>query len=322
MSRKRPRRSILETSCYVVALRYEEGLARGDWTTQADASSALGVSQAELSIALRLDSLPADLIGLFAQHTEISSHAVRVIRDVIARDGLETVQLRIQRHVADNIKLPAKAVLAVVKGRLSVSGKALSASRIDGKEIITGSQDLPRYISDRYYLGIVNGEWKSYSGCSRALRISRRSISDAVSLGQLPDRVRSLFKEAELTFAVGRKLLALEKDLGRKELLMRASNIRNVPYEHTADHVLRELKGENVSPGEIFRLRIRKARGSKRLIIDCDYAEYLFRYRREMEAALKQVVKKLTVSPEAHDMRTFLYPNSQAMLARGVDPQR
>lgn len=317
MSRKRPRRSILETSCCVVALRYEQGLARGEWATQADASRALGVSQAELSIALRLDSLPAELIGLFAEHTEISSHTVRVIRDVIARDGLETVQLRIQRHVADNIKLPAKAALAVVKGRLSVSGKALSASRIDGKEIITGSQDLPRYISDRYHLGIVNGEWKSYSGCSRALRISRRSISNAVSLGQLPDRVTTLFKDADLTFAVGRKLLAIEKDIGSEELLARASYIRHWADERTADQLLRELKRENVSPEELPRLRIRKGRGSRRLVIDCDYAEFLFPYRREMEAALNQVVKKFTVGPATEETRrAVLYPFLAAMPRR------
>ncbi|MFP3553187.1 hypothetical protein SB861_21065 [Paraburkholderia sp. SIMBA_049] len=314
MSRKRPRRSILKTSCIVVAFQYEQGLARGEWTTQAGAARALGVSQAELSMALRLDSLPAGLFDMFAQPGEISSHTVRVICDVIARDGLETVQLRIQQHAAVNSKLPVKAVLAMVKGRLHVARKALPSSGIDKKKIVTGSQDLPRYISDRYHLGIVNGEWTSYSGCSRALRISRRNISNAVSLGQLPDRVRSLFKEAELTLAVGRKLLALEKDLGSKELLARASYIRSTAHEHAADHLLRELKGENVRPGEFSRLRIRKGRGTKRLIIECEHAGFLFPYRREMEAALNQVVRKLTVSPEADETnRTFLYPLWEAM---------
>ncbi|WP_143327394.1 hypothetical protein [Paraburkholderia hospita] len=209
-------------------------------------------------MALRLDSLPAGLIGMFEHPGDISSHTVRVICDVIARDGLETVQARIQQHAAVNSKLPVKAVLAMVKGRLHVARKALPSSGIDKKKIITGSQDIPRYVSDRYHLGIVNGEWTSYSGCSRALRISRRNISNAVSLGQLPDSVRSLFKEAELTFAVGRKLLALEKDLGSKELLARASYIPSTAREHTADHLLRELKRENVRPGEFSRLRIRK----------------------------------------------------------------
>jgi ParB-like chromosome segregation protein Spo0J len=301
----------------VVAFQYKQGLARGEWTTQAGASRALGVSQAELSMALRLDSLPAGLIEMFEHPGDISSHTVRVIRDVIARDGLETVQLRIQRHAAANIKLPVKAVLAVVKGRLSVARKALPSSGIDNKKIITGSQDLPRYISDRYHLGIVNGEWRSYSGCSRALRISRRSISNAVSLWQLPDSVRLLFKEAELTFAVGRKLLALEKELGSKELLARASYIRSTAHEHTAEHLLRELKGENVRPGEFSRLRIRKGRGTNRLIIEAEHAGFLFPYRREMAAALNQVVKKLTVSPEADEMRrTLLYPLLEAMRRR------
>jgi hypothetical protein len=75
---------------------------------------------------------------------------------------------------------------------------------------------------------------------------------------------------------VGRKLLALEKDLGSKELLARASYIRYTAREHTADHLLRKLKGENVRPGDFSRLRIRKGRGTKRLIIECDHAEFLF----------------------------------------------
>ncbi|TCG03483.1 hypothetical protein BZM27_48135 [Paraburkholderia steynii] len=310
MSSKRALRAIYQRSCLLVVVQYEWGLARGEWTTQAGASRALGISQAELSTALQFDSLPAELTDMFAEPAEISCHTVRVIRGVIARDGLETVRLRIRQHVAAGSKLPTKAVLALVKGRLSDARKALPPS---GK-IITRSPDLPRYISDRFHLGIVNGEWTGYTSCSRALRISRRNISEAVSIGQLPDSVRSLFKETELTFAVGRKLLALEIDLGSKELLARASYIRSSAHEHTANHLLRELKGENVSPGEFSRLRIRKGRGSKRLIIDCDHAEFLFRYRREMEAALNQVVRKLTVSPEADEItRTILYPFSEAM---------
>ena len=46
-------RIIKKRSCYLIAYLYEEGLAKGNWTTQAGASNALGVSQAELSLALR-----------------------------------------------------------------------------------------------------------------------------------------------------------------------------------------------------------------------------------------------------------------------------
>ncbi len=98
---------------------------------------------------------------------------------------------------------------------------------------------------------------------------------------------------------MGRKLLALEKDLGSKELLARASYIRSTAHEHTADHLLRKLKGENVRPGEFSRLRIRKGRGTKRLIIECEHAGFLFRYRRQMGAD--------------ETMRTVLYPFLDAM---------
>lgn len=66
----------------------------------------------------------------------------------------------------------------------------------------------------------------------------------------------------------------------------------------TAETVLREFNCENVRPSDRFRVCIRKGRGAKRLIIECNHAEFLFRYRRELELAIGSVVKKLTVSPE------------------------
>ena len=61
----------------------------------------------------------------------------------------------------------------------------------------------------------------------------------------------------------------------------------------TAETVLQEFNGENVRPSGI-----RKGRGAKRLIIECNHAESLFGFRRELEIAIRSVVKKLTVSLE------------------------
>lgn len=312
ISRNRPRRPLGQRSCFLVSFQYKEGLARGDWTTQAGASRALGVSQAELSMALRLDSLPADLLRIFAKDTDVTSHTVRVISDVIAHDGLETVRDRIRPHAAAGSRLPAKVVLALMRGRLSGATKALPLPGRAENELITRLQDLPAYVSNRYRLGTINGEWTSYSDCSRASGISRRNISHAVSIGQLPDSVKSLFKETDLTFAVGRKLLAIERNLGTNRLQARASDIRSMAHEHTAEYVLRELNGDNVRPENFSRIRIKKGRGAKRLIIECDDAVLLLRYRREMEAALNKTVRKLTVSQKEQTERALHFPRAQA----------
>ncbi len=66
----------------------------------------------------------------------------------------------------------------------------------------------------------------------------------------------------------------------------------------TAETVLREFNGENVRPSDFSRVRIRKGRGTKRLIIESDHAGLLFRYHRELELAIRSVVKKLTTSAE------------------------
>ncbi|CAN7430075.1 hypothetical protein LJR267_002854 [Paraburkholderia hospita] len=320
MSRKRLRRRIDQRSCILVASRYKEGFARGEWTTQAGASRALGVSQAELLMALRWNSLPVELLGMFAEAAEISAHTVRVIRDVMARDGLETVLERIRPHITVGRQLPAKAVLALVKGRTSDAMKAAALAGREEDRFVPRSQDLPMSLSDRYHRGTVNGKWTSYSACSRALRISRRNISDAVSIGQLPPGVRYLFKESHLTFAVGRKLLAIERVVGTSTLIGRANEIRGIARKYTAGQILRELNGENLPPGSPFaRLRIKKGRGAGRLIIECNHPDFLLRYRREMETALNKVVKHIVLAQEREKQSALFQP---FLPAPGPRPRR
>ncbi|PTB30344.1 hypothetical protein C9I56_02995 [Paraburkholderia caribensis] len=278
-----------------MAYLYQRGLESGKWTTQADASRALNVSQTDLSVALRMGSLPAELLEMFADISQITTYTVRVIRGVIAQEGQEAVLERIRPHITAGLKLPAKAVLALVKGRMSDAMKAAVSAGTEEDRFPRRSQDLPMAVSDRYHRGIVNGDWTSYSGCSRALRISRRNISDAVSIGQLPPGVRSLFRESDLTFAVGRKLLSLEKAVGTSTLIRNAKNISDIVDKYAPGQILRELNGENLPPGLTFtRLRIKKGRGAGQLIIECNHPDFLLRYRRDMETALNQVVKRIT----------------------------
>ncbi|MFM0629618.1 hypothetical protein [Paraburkholderia xenovorans] len=249
-------------------------------------------------MALKLDALPAGLIELFESPAGITPYSVRVIREVIARDGLETVRQRIGQHVAAGSKLPTRAVLATIKGHVSASKRALGWSGKPGNGILKRTLDSPRNVAERYHLGATKGEWTSYSGCARALKISRKSIRDAVYIKALLDSLPVLFSNTELTFAVGRKLLALDKEWGREVLLQRARSLSSRVKGATAETVLREFNGENVQPSDFSRVRIRKGRGTKRLIIECHHAEFLFRYHRDLELAIRSVVKKLTVSPE------------------------
>jgi hypothetical protein len=255
-----------------------------------------------------MGSLPAELMGMFEDISQVTAHTVRVIRGVIAQEGQEAVLERIRPHVTAGGKLPAKAVLALVKGRMSNSAKAVSAARRD--RFIHRSPDLPMSISDRYHQGIVNGEWTSYSACSRALRIPRRKISGAVSIGQVPLAVRSLFSGSKLTFAVGRRLLAIARVVDNSTLIERSNDISYLAKSYTSGQLLRELSGESLPPGARFtRLRIRKGRGAGQLIIECNHPDFLLRYRRDMETALNQVVKRITQAEGRQKFalyRTFL----------------
>lgn len=61
----------------------------------------------------------------------------------------------------------------------------------------------------------------SYSACARALDIPRKNIRDAVYIKALCDSLPVRFSEGQLTSAVGRRLLALDKESGRQALLKR-----------------------------------------------------------------------------------------------------
>lgn len=293
MSKKRPYRSIIRRSCSLLTMSYHRGVAEGRWTNQAGALEALGVSQAELSTALQLSELPAEIVALFESEVDITSHTVRVIRETIARDGLTKVRQRIRQQAA-GAKLTRRAALMLIKGRTSDSKRALRWSGQDEERIVNRPLDLPKNISDRYHLGVTQGEWNSYSECARVLNLSRRNISDAVAIRELPDCIRHLFDERSLSFAVGRRLLAMRKDMGVDEMIERARRIDDMFQTggRIASNVLQELNEPYIRPSVYSRVRIKKGRGSNRLIIECKDAAFLMQYRREIELAISRVLKK------------------------------
>ncbi|SAL04474.1 hypothetical protein AWB78_06981 [Caballeronia calidae] len=158
MKRKRPYRLISRRSCLRLAQRYWEGLNEGKWKTQLGALSTLGVSQGDLSLALQLHELPVEILDLFEDHVDISSHTVRVIRHTIIHEGLKTVLGRVQQSGASNAKHSNKAVLKIVKGEALKSKKMLRWSGQDPIKIAARALDLPKNISDRYHLGACAAE--------------------------------------------------------------------------------------------------------------------------------------------------------------------
>lgn len=296
MSRsKRPYRLISRRSCLLLAQLYREGLAEGKWTTQLGALNALGVSQGDLSMAMQLHELPEKIVDLFEDDIDISSHTVRVIRQTIRRDGLSTVLGRIERSGASGAKHSKRTVLSIVKGRALESKKMLRWSGQNPEKIVSRTLDLPKNISDRYHLGVTRGEWNSFSACAKALGIPRRNISDAVAIRELPDSIRHLFRETALTFSVGRKLLALKREVGLDELLLRA-RFKDSMYNvggRTADNILSELNDEDIRPASSRkRIRIKKGRGRNRLVIECKDPGLVLKYHREIEQAISKVLKR------------------------------
>ena len=135
-----------------------------------------------------------------------------------------------------------------------------------------------------------------------------KNIRDAVYIKALRDSLPVLFAETELTFAVGRKLLALDKDWGRQVLLQRAQSIylKMKGMGTTAETVLREFNNENVRPSDLSRVRIRRGRGTKRLIIECDHADLPLPISSGIGVAIRSALKKITVTSERIEINRLL----------------
>ncbi len=100
-------------------------------------------------MALKLAVLPDGLIELFEKPTEITAYSVRIIREVIARDGLEIVLQGIGPHVAAGSQLPARAVLATIKGQVAASRRALGRSGKLENGILKRTLDSPSNVAKR-----------------------------------------------------------------------------------------------------------------------------------------------------------------------------
>jgi hypothetical protein len=298
-------------NCSLIAYLYKDGLARCEWTTQKGALETLGISAAELSLALRLDALPAEIVDLFESRGSITPHAVRVISETLAKDGLEAVTQRAKPHLAAGSKFSTRVALATLKGNLVASTRALRGKKTAQNAVPNGAPTSPRNLSDRYHIGVLGGRWASYSGCARELNISRKIIRDAVCIEALMLKMPYASGLTEVSFTSGRKFLALEKQWGREKLAHRLTLLTPHMQGASSDHLIRALVGANVQPADLTRIRITKGRGRKRLVIECDHASFLYTYRREFEQAMQQVLKRLTQSPEGDEMFRMVLASQQ-----------
>jgi hypothetical protein len=297
--------------CFLIVHLYKDGLARGEWTTQKGALEALGISAAELSLALRLDALPAEIVDLFESPGAITPYAVRVISETIAKDGLEAVTQRAKPHLTAGNKFSTRVALATLKGNLAATTRALRGKKTAKNAVPEGAPASPRNLSDRYHIGVLEGRWTNYSGCARELKISRKIVRDAVCIEALMLKMPCAPGLIEVSFTSGRKFLALEKQWGREMLVQRLTRLTSHMREASSDHLIRALVGANVQPADLSRIRIRKGRGRNRLIIECNHASFLYMYRRQFEQAMQQVLKRLTESAEGNDLARMLFASQQ-----------
>ncbi|CDY75857.1 hypothetical protein BGLT_00402 [Caballeronia glathei] len=289
MSVSKPYRSITKRSSWILCFQFNQGASEGRWKTQSEAAKHLGVSCSDLSRALKIETLPEEILNLHESPTAITSHTIRMYQNAIAKDGLATVLSRVRQYPADTPKLSNRVVVSIVTGRMSASQLALKTA--PRRSTIT-NESLPVDLATTYHEGILSGKWTSKSGGAQALNVSARTLREAIAIRDLPMDVRFLISTAPLTFKLGRKILRLAEEIGHQELHARAKKVEPTSAIRTAANVLDELERKHIKAMRYTDVKVRRGRGNKHLIIACEDAKFLLKYRREIESAIRKVLEK------------------------------
>jgi len=99
----------------------------------------------------------------------------------------------------------------------------------------------------------------------------------------------------------------VRETLGRRLALL-ISHLRGP----SSDHLLRALVGAKVRPADLSGIRLARGHVRKRLVIECDDAGFLYKYRREPEQAMQQTRKRLTETPEFSGMSRMIFASQQS----------
>jgi hypothetical protein len=274
-----------------VAKIYSVGVSAGLWTTQAAAAELLQVSASELSRAVNIASLPDEILGLFSSPEAITEDGAKRLRKILANDGLSEMLVRASRLAASAHDKRASNVLAALSGRDFVA--ASEASKRPQLKLMKTGQLHPLDVAKEFNEGMARGEWTTRARCALSLGLKQDLVSWAVRIDALPAEVKALFfLEGSMTFAAGKQLLEIKRELGLTPMIATARRIDGCSGTRSSQNVLDELRGKNVLPFDEINVRVTRGRGDKFLKIECSDPALFVKYRKEIQEVVRRLLFK------------------------------
>jgi hypothetical protein len=250
---------------------YEGGLGKL-WRSKTEATRILAITyprirREHLTWASPIMEFPAEVLDLF-KSVGISIWVVRALCDARKAWGLPVLLEKAATVKALNKDLSRAQLVGMLTAGI--------CPQFDARP--TPNQFNHKKIAKSYRRGLEDGRWSSFSGAEALLGINRGVIAAACEFFDLPLQVRRLFSDKTCTYDSCRKVLEIEKALGRKALIERATLISKSAHQDVpgADVVIRLLAGF-VHNSAAVTPRIRIPRQQRKLIVElhCDDSRFL-----------------------------------------------
>lgn len=207
-----------------LATTYKAGLRGGLWKTHSEAALVLTepsapISRAFMQRAIAVSKLPNDILSLFDDNRPLTYASALKLLKVVSRDGVHEVALR-ARQMSGTKPPSVKHILHGLAG-----DKPLPTRSGRKPGVLRTEAEMPLALAKTYAEGVASGRWSSKTAASTALNLNKAEVPTAVRIANLPSEVLSLFDPSALSLNDGRKLLTIEKAVGRISLIARASAI-------------------------------------------------------------------------------------------------
>ena len=151
----------------------------------------------------------------------------------------------------------------------------------------------PLELAQEFHEGQAQGKWLTVTEGAIKLGVKRTTLTRAIQVAALPGNVRYLFlMPKSLTSGGAAALLEIKKELGLEQLCKRALRVDPCSAVRSERHVFDELRGNNVLPFDSIHVRITRSPGNKYLKIESAHPEVLIKYRKEIQEAVRHVLKK------------------------------
>jgi hypothetical protein len=252
----------------LIARRFVDGRAEGIWLTKEAAGLALGLNKGVVATAVRVAGLPAVILSAFLAN-ELTFAVGKKLLELAKQKGRDSMVRAVES--LPRPFPPTKKLLAM----LAAVETSIKTDAVVGTPASNGDRR-PLALAAEYAIGKTQGRWSTMVAAEAALGLYKDAVGSSVRISSLPDQVKALFDEDEMSFELGRRLLAIRKSVGIKAMQQHAENIRLRRTQFSNEVILAVLAGASIpARDQLVSVNLVSRRSGSHLRIESPQMKYL-----------------------------------------------